>query len=677
MDFLITRDVSNSWMVMAARLPSISLERLSANLVTVMRNLSLTALAACAALILSPLGAASAADLGLEPTLASIRIVSGKTVNLNPDAPGDHRHLKVQATMVGSADPDPQVTVTMAQYRVRTGDKVSTPRVILNPLVLHLSRTSGDVSTYTGVVTFADLQVGGARIPYGRRAAVCIDSVVATTGSVVLPLSARAQNEVGGAQCVRLVQRKGAAQVTNALYTGFLTDVTVTKGPGSSRYLNFSADKLAFFNDRPVRTTRTLPFENFAGKSAWRKTFDMAAPLVELAVDETTRHVPVRMGAPKSVADSSYRAKIRFATSTRLKTADVNGRDVALFASSTPIVQPDQETCEQQSRALAEGHVPGGSDFVGSLSNATVTAVPGEAHLTLASTDPLFFNWYRGTGYGCQAHRTGATDFAGLADPAHWAALFGRINPNSAILWESGAGAQILEFEQEIPKYDQETDTWVSVIRPIFGKSVPSQRSVDRFIKKFGTSLEIGSSYLYMDATGSATYGGGVTVVDENFSIGYHVLDGETLTLQFTLVNGADGWMGVCFHEFMFPADCVIAWMDDGETYAWDAYNPGIPTLVNFPAPLQDTDPVLVIDPPNGLNNRDNLTGVVGTDSSGEIIVTMQRPMFTGDIFDFEFDSAGLINVIAAYSSTEVFTNADNAQQPMHTAAIGATWALD
>ncbi|MFY9331065.1 MAG: hypothetical protein WAO41_05245, partial [Candidatus Nanopelagicales bacterium] len=100
MDFLINRDVSNSWMVMAATLPSISLERLSASLVTVMRNLSLTALAACAALILSPLGAASAADLGLEPTLDSIRIVSGKTVNLNPDAPGDHRHLKVQATMV-------------------------------------------------------------------------------------------------------------------------------------------------------------------------------------------------------------------------------------------------------------------------------------------------------------------------------------------------------------------------------------------------------------------------------------------------------------------------------------------------------------------------------------------------------------------------------------------------
>ncbi|MFY9330495.1 MAG: hypothetical protein WAO41_02315, partial [Candidatus Nanopelagicales bacterium] len=345
-----------------------------------MRNFSLTALASCAALIFSPLGAASAADLGLEPVLDSIRIVSGKTVNLNPDAPGDHRHLKVQATVVGSADPDPQVTVTMAQYRVRTGDKISTPRVILDPLVLHLSRTSGDVSTYTGVVTFADLQVGGARIPYGRRADVCIDSVVATAGSVVLPLSARAQNEVGGAQCVRLVQRKGAAQVTNALYTGFLTDVTVTKGPGSSRYLNFSADKLALFNDRPVRTARNVHFDDLSGKSAWRRTFDTAAPLVELAVDGTTRHVPVRMGAPVSVGDGSYRAKIRFATSSRLMTADVAGRDVALFASSTPIVQPDQETCEQQSRALAEGHVPGGSDFVGSLSNATVTAVPGEAH---------------------------------------------------------------------------------------------------------------------------------------------------------------------------------------------------------------------------------------------------------------------------------------------------------
>jgi hypothetical protein len=142
-------------------------------------------------------------------------------------------------------------------------------------------------------------------------------------------------------------------------------------------------------------------------------------------------------------------------------------------------------------------------------------------------------------------------------------------------------------------------------------------------------------------------------------------------------MNGADGWMGVCFHEFMYPADCVITWMEDGETFAWDAYNPGIPTLVNFPAPLQDTDPLIVIDPPNGLNNRDNLTDVVGTDSHGEISVTMQRPMFTGDIFDFEFESAGPIDVIAAYSSSEVFTNAYDAEQPMHTAAIGAAWVLD
>lgn len=98
-------------------------------------------------------------------------------------------------------------------------------------------------------------------------------------------------------------------------------------------------------------------------------------------------------------------------------------------------------------------------------------------------------------------------------------------------------------------------------------------------------------------------------VIDENFTIHYSANE-ETLTIEFVLKNYNNGWMGLAFHEFMFPADMIVCWLENNEPICWDAYNPGIPTFANFPAPIQDVDPLIAT--PNGsvYDNKNNLRNI-------------------------------------------------------------------
>lgn len=604
----------------------------------------------------------------------SVTIASGKSVNLNPHVAGEHRGLKVRARVSGSTGESVTVRAQMAQYDSRGGQKVTPARISLDSIPLRLVRTRDDVSTYVGMVSFADLQVAGARIAEGGKALLCLESVSAESGGSALPLSSEAVSDQGGTQCITVRHRRGGSKDVNSLYTGMLRDVTMTKGAGALRYLTFGAEDLASFSDRPARAARTVPFADLATKSTWRRIFQRPNPVVEVALEGTTRHVPVRMAVPKEMGDGRYRAKIRFPTGSRLTPGEVAGQDLAFFASATPVDRPDPETCPAQSRALGEGHVPSGSDFVGSLAEATLTVEPGGESLRLESTDPLSFNWYRGAGYGCDSRRTGATDFTELADPTEWAALFGRILPNSALLWEDGDQTRVLEFEQDMPEFDADTGTWVSVVRPFFGDSVPSRSTVDRFVREFGPSLSVSAPYLFMDATGSAVYGGGSWVMDENFSIQYHVQDNDVLNLTFQLLNGLDGWMGLCFHEFMFPADCIVAWWDEDQPFAWDTYNPGIPTLPFFPSPVQDTDPMLVSPGGSPMDNKDNITQISGSNANDVLSISVQRPLITEDIFDFQIYPDQIFHVIGAYSADEIFDDVDDAIQPEHTAYGSDEW---
>lgn len=174
------------------------------------------------------------------------------------------------------------------------------------------------------------------------------------------------------------------------------------------------------------------------------------------------------------------------------------------------------------------------------------------------------------------------------------------------------------------------------------------------------------------------SYESQVWPVDDNLTIHYGTRE-DTLLLDFVLTNNNDGWMGLGFNEFMFPADTIIVWWDtQGDMpLAWDAYNPGIPTIPNFPAPLRDTNPYLVM--PNGspLDNQDNLTGLTGVRAGGTILIHVEREMITGDIFDFEIEPDMEFNVIAAYNSRLGFSTAGVAPtQPEHTATGATKWML-
>jgi len=314
---------------------------------------------------------------------------------------------------------------------------------------------------------------------------------------------------------------------------------------------------------------------------------------------------------------------------------------------------------------------------VGALTGATLTATPGADHLLQQSTDPLFFNWYLGAGFGCEARRTGATDFPDLATRAGWGQLFGRINPNSALLWEDGPRTQVLEFEQEMPEYDAAFGTWTSKVRPFFGDEVPSPATVTRFIKKFGTDLAIDASYLFIDSINSVNFGDILMVANEDFEVLYSTSDNDDLLdLTFHLSNGADGWMGVCFNAFMFPADCIIAWIDPqtGQPMVWDAYNPGIPTLSFFPSPTLDDNPILTLQGGSPLDNQENVSITGFTNANEAITINLQRKMQTGDIFDYQFEPGMQLNVVWAYSSDQVFFNDLDAVQPEHTAYGAWRW---
>lgn len=174
------------------------------------------------------------------------------------------------------------------------------------------------------------------------------------------------------------------------------------------------------------------------------------------------------------------------------------------------------------------------------------------------------------------------------------------------------------------------------------------------------------------------SYESQVWPVDDNLTIHYGTRE-DTLLLDFVLTNNNDGWMALGFGEFMFPTDTIVVWWDFAGRIplVWDAYNPGIPTIPNFPAPLEDTNLYLRDPAGSPLDNKDNLTGVTGVRAGGTILIHVERLLNTGDIFDFAIEPNMEFNVIAAYNSRLGFNTAGVAPpQPEHTATGATRWLL-
>lgn len=167
-------------------------------------------------------------------------------------------------------------------------------------------------------------------------------------------------------------------------------------------------------------------------------------------------------------------------------------------------------------------------------------------------------------------------------------------------------------------------------------------------------------------------------VIDDNFSIEYTVnTKTQELNLTFKLQNEVNGWMGLCFHEFMFPSDCIVAWMGPEKNFhALDTYNPGIPTLSSFPSPIQDTNPVIKLNGGSQFNNKNNLTDVFGTYNNGIIVISLKRKLITEDIFDFQIYPGRQFHVVAAYSDSP-WTPIYNAQQASHISYDAMTWYIE
>ena len=184
------------------------------------------------------------------------------------------------------------------------------------------------------------------------------------------------------------------------------------------------------------------------------------------------------------------------------------------------------------------------------------------------------------------------------------------------------------------------------------------------------TGLKAGTS-LTLYAVWAAPTPGQTLVVDYNFQVSIEVT-GDVFRLTFEQRAATPGWMGLSFGRFMFPADTIVVWLQDGAPNAWDAYNPGIPTLEMFPAPAPDTYPVFVMPSGGPYDNRDNVTVVSGASVDGITTIVVERDLVTEDIFDMQITGNPQQPVCAAYSTLN--WNAEVGVQPMHTAYACTLW---
>lgn len=168
----------------------------------------------------------------------------------------------------------------------------------------------------------------------------------------------------------------------------------------------------------------------------------------------------------------------------------------------------------------------------------------------------------------------------------------------------------------------------------------------------------------------------GTWQVNTNFKIDYQV-SGQDIKFTFTLTGGKTGWMGICFNEFMYPADCIICQFSGGTPQCLDTYNPGIKNAPFYPAPVVDTYSPgtgigLNINTVNGFGQQ-NLASIVGTNVNNVITIQVSRKLSTGDKYDEEIICGNTYKVIGAYHDTTLFSTTPGSAQTKHSATGSGT----
>ncbi len=164
--------------------------------------------------------------------------------------------------------------------------------------------------------------------------------------------------------------------------------------------------------------------------------------------------------------------------------------------------------------------------------------------------------------------------------------------------------------------------------------------------------------------------------IDSNYKIEYSV-SGNSLYLDFILTNGCTGYMSLSFHEYPYPSDTIVVWWEESlqNAIVWDAYNPGIPSISAFPSPMRDDDPIIKIQG-NSKDNRLNVQLISASKTGSEIRISVERPMVTGDIFDYQLYDDRNFYVMGSYNCHNGYINQFNMTQPMPSYQKVEIWKL-
>ena len=149
-----------------------------------------------------------------------------------------------------------------------------------------------------------------------------------------------------------------------------------------------------------------------------------------------------------------------------------------------------------------------------------------------------------------------------------------------------------------------------------------------------------------------------------------HSVNNNKLELTFTLSNGKTGWMGFCFNEFMYPADCIVCQYNTNKGECFDSFNPGVTNVPFYPAPVVDTYNTNGASfPVMGNHGKDNLSLVSTVKANNQIVIKVNRALDTLDKYDQLILCGNTYKVNAAYHSATLWNTTPGSAQTKHSAS--------
>ena len=206
-----------------------------------------------------------------------------------------------------------------------------------------------------------------------------------------------------------------------------------------------------------------------------------------------------------------------------------------------------------------------------------------------------------------------------------WDSMFGSDGPNAQASFTSDGRRELVTFEMSRPKWNKSEQQLLFQAKPIGDASTDSITGL--------VFQQLDDISLFID---------NYIIGKNGLSLEYAVSDDyENLLLTFNIENPSDqGWAGLVPHPYLFPSDGIfVSWNGTEDVYAFDTYNPGIPTLSFFPSPILDSNPLFDSANTEPTDGQLNVELVSSSLNDGVLSIVVQRPLVTDDIFDAQFQS--------------------------------------